>query len=39
MARQFFGGLFATLTFAVIVMVALFAIFTLISYMAGPVGG
>jgi len=39
MARQFFGGFFATLIFAVVVMVALFAIFTLVSYMAGPVGG
>jgi hypothetical protein len=28
-----------TLAFVVIVLVALFAIFTLVSYLAGPVGG
>ena len=39
MAKQFFGGFFATLTFAVVVLAALFGIFTLVSYIAGPVGG
>ena len=39
MAKQFFGGFFATLTFAVAVLAALFGIFTLVSYIAGPVGG
>jgi hypothetical protein len=39
MAKQFFGGFFATLTFVAIVLAALFGIFTLVSYIAGPVGG
>jgi hypothetical protein len=39
MPKQFFGGFFATLTFAVIILAALFGIFTLVSYLAGPVGG
>lgn len=39
MAKQFFGGLFVTLAFAAGVLVALFGIFTLVSYLAGPVGG
>lgn len=39
MAKQFFGGFFATLTFVVVVLAALFGIFTLVSYLAGPVGG
>lgn len=39
MAKLFFGGFFATLAFVAIVLVALFSIFTLISYLAGPVGG
>lgn len=39
MARQFFVGLFMTLAFAAVVTVALFGIFTLVSYLAGPVGG
>ena len=39
MAKQFFGGFFATLIFTGVVAVALFLIFTLVSYMAGPVGG
>jgi hypothetical protein len=39
MAKQFFGGLFVTLAFAILVLAALFGIFTLVSYMAGPVGG
>ena len=38
MAKQFFGGSFATLTFVVVVLAALFGIFTLVSYIAGPVG-
>jgi len=39
MAKQFFGGFFATLTFVAVVLAALFCIFTLVSYIAGPVGG
>jgi hypothetical protein len=39
MAKQFFSGFFATLTFVVFVLAALFGIFTLVSYIAGPVGG
>jgi len=39
MAKQFFGGFFITLAFVVVVLAALFGIFILISYMAGPVGG
>jgi hypothetical protein len=39
MAKQFFGGFFATLTFVAIILAALFGIFTLVSYLAGPVGG
>jgi hypothetical protein len=37
--RQFMVGLFITLAFGVIVLGALFGIFTLVSYLAGPVGG
>jgi hypothetical protein len=39
MAKQFFGGFFITLAFVVVVLAALFGIFILISYLAGPVGG
>ncbi len=39
MSRQFFVGLFSTIGFAVVVLAALFGIFTLVSYIAGPVGG
>lgn len=39
MSRQFFVGLFSTIGFAVVVLAALFGIFTLVSYLAGPVGG
>ena len=39
MSRQFFVGLFITLGFGVVVLAALFGIFTLVSYLAGPVGG
>jgi len=39
MAKQFFGGFFATLAFAVGILAALLGIFTLVSYIAGPVGG
>jgi len=39
MARQFFGGFFVTLAFVAVVLAALFGIFTLVSYLAGPVGG
>ena len=37
--RGLFAGFFSTLAFVVIVLALLFAIFTLISYWAGPVGG
>jgi len=39
MAKQFFGGFFATLVFVAIVLAGLFGIFTLVSYLVGPVGG
>ena len=39
MAKQFFGGFFITLAFVAVVLVALFGIFTLVSLLAGPVGG
>jgi hypothetical protein len=39
MAKQFFGGFFTTLAFVAVVLAALFGIFTLVSYIAGPVGG
>ncbi len=39
MTRDLFAGFFSTLAFVVIVLVALFGIFTLVSYLAGPVGG
>jgi hypothetical protein len=39
MAKQFFGGFFITLAFVAVVLAALFGIFTLVSYVAGPVGG
>ncbi len=39
MGRQFLVGFFMTLGFGVVVMAALFGIFTLVSYLAGPVGG
>jgi hypothetical protein len=39
MARQFFSAFFLTLVFAAVVLGALFGIFTLVSYIAGPVGG
>jgi len=39
MGRQFFVGLLVTLGFAAVVLAALFGIFTLVSYLAGPVGG
>jgi hypothetical protein len=35
----FFKGLFQTLAFMVVVVAVLFGIFTLVSYLAGPVGG
>jgi hypothetical protein len=38
-ARGWFAGFFSTLAFVVVVLGALFGIFTLISYWAGPVGG
>jgi len=39
MAKQFFWGMFITLAFVAVVVVGLFGIFTLVSYLAGPVGG
>ncbi len=39
MTTGFFAGFFATLAFGVIIAVGLFGIFTLVSYLAGPVGG
>jgi hypothetical protein len=39
MSRGLFGGFFQTLGFLVLVAVVLFGIFTLVSYLAGPVGG
>jgi len=32
-------GFFQTLIFMIVVLVVLFGIFTLVSYLAGPVGG
>ena len=37
--RGWFVGSFSTLAFVVVVLAALFGIFTLISYWAGPAGG
>ncbi len=39
MARGMFAGFLSTLAFAVVVAAVLFGIFTLVSYLAGPVGG
>ena len=39
MAKQFFGGFFATLAFVAVVTVGLLGIFTLVSLITGPVGG
>ncbi len=39
MTRELFAGFFITLTFVAVVLVVLFGIFTLVSYLAGPVGG
>ncbi len=39
MSRGLLGGFFQTLGFVVLVLVVLFGIFTLVSYLAGPVGG
>lgn len=36
---QVLKGFFQTLAFMVVVIVVLFGIFTLVSYLAGPVGG
>ncbi len=38
-ARELLGGFFQTLGFFVIAAALLFGIFTLVSYLAGPVGG
>jgi hypothetical protein len=38
-SRELFGGFFQTLAFFVIAAGLLFGIFTLVSYLAGPVGG
>jgi hypothetical protein len=37
--RGWFAGFFSTLAFVAVVLAALFGIFTLVSYWAGPVGG
>jgi hypothetical protein len=37
--REVFGGFFQTLAFFAAAAILLFGIFTLISYLAGPVGG
>jgi hypothetical protein len=34
-----FHGFFQTLLFLIVVVAVLFGIFTLVSYLAGPVGG
>jgi len=39
MAKQFFSGFLMTLVFAAVVIAGLFGIFTLVSYLTGPVGG
>jgi len=39
MTRGFFAGFFSTLAFVAVVLIGLFGIFTLVSYLAGPVGG
>jgi hypothetical protein len=39
MTRGLFAGFFTTLAFVVVVLAVLFGIFTLVSYLAGPVGG
>jgi hypothetical protein len=39
MTRGFFAGFFSTLGFVSVVLVLLFGIFTLVSYLAGSVGG
>jgi hypothetical protein len=39
MTRAFFAGAGATVLFVVVVLAGLFGIFTLVSYLAGPVGG
>jgi hypothetical protein len=39
MTRQFFWGMFITLAFVAVVTAGLLGIFTLVSYIAGPVGG
>jgi len=38
-SRGLFAGFFQTLGFFVIAAALLFGIFTLVSYLAGPVGG
>jgi len=37
--REMFAGFFSTLAFFVVAAALLFGIFTLVSYLAGPVGG
>ena len=39
MTRGFFAGFLTTLAFVAIVAAGLFGIFTLVAYLAGPVGG
>jgi hypothetical protein len=38
-SRVLLAGFFATLGFFLVAVVLLFGIFTLVSYLAGPVGG
>ena len=38
-ARGLLGGFFSTLAFFIAAAALLFCIFTLVSYLAGPVGG
>lgn len=39
MARGVLAGFFQTLLFMIVVIALLFGVFTLVSYLAGPVGG
>jgi hypothetical protein len=39
MAKQFFSGFLILLLFAAVILAGLFGIFTLVNFVAGPVGG
>jgi hypothetical protein len=39
MTKQFFWGMFITLAFVAVVTAGLLGVFTLVSYITGPVGG